>query len=862
MSAAKNLSIRLAAVGGDKVRQEFKALGNDGQKAFRQITNVITPANDNLLKLNENTKVFNNILRQASYVAGAFLGFKGISGTLGALFESNRNFEQLSASLKTVIGSTENAQAAFTLIENFATATPYQLNEVVEAFIRLKALGLDPSEEALTSYGNTASAFSKNILDFVEAVADATVGEFERLKSFGIKANTLTNEVKFTFAGVTTTVKKNATDMVAAYYTGGIVAGAYGAFAGAAAATAISVGGSMLVNAVIPSPYSSLTSSYSASSLESSPTYSLNAQGNQAKLGGVIPVLYGRHIIYPDFAAKPYTEYNENEQYLHQLHVLTQGYCEVEQIRIDDTLISSFAEVEYEIVQPNQPVTLFNPNVVMAAEIAGQELLKDTYVGGFIVNPEDTQIDKIGIDVVMSAGLYYANDSGGLSSKTIQWKAEARLVDDEGNALGDWIVLGSESHTAAQNTPIRLTFFYMVSLGRYEVRMVRLDAKDTSARAAHAIYWESLKGYMEAPSDFGEMTLLAIKMRATNNLSSNSSRKINAIVNRKVKTWSSNSGWSEPVKTRSIAWAIADILTAPYGGKLSDERIHLTELEQLDKVWESRGDYFDGIFDSTTTIWEAMLKVARCGRAIPILQAGMIRIIRDDKKTIPTAMFTPRNIVKDSFSIEYIMPSEDTADSVKVQYFSSKYWKYDDVTTKLADSTEENPANVDLFGCTNKEHAAREGYYMCACNRYRRKYISFQTELEGLIPTYGDLISITHDMCEWGQGGEVLSVSGNTLKLSEHLMWKENEEHFICFRHKDGSMSETYPVIRGAVDEEAVIQTVPDIKIYTGTAMERTHFTFGIKGKVSMYAKVIGVKPRGDTVEISCVNESDEVYKT
>lgn len=138
MSAAKNLSIRLAAVGGDKVRQEFKALGNDGQKAFRQITNVITPANDNLLKLNENTKVFNNILRQASYVAGAFLGFKGISGTLGALFESNRNFEQLSASLKTVIGSTENAQAAFTLIENFATATPYQLNEVVEAFISVR----------------------------------------------------------------------------------------------------------------------------------------------------------------------------------------------------------------------------------------------------------------------------------------------------------------------------------------------------------------------------------------------------------------------------------------------------------------------------------------------------------------------------------------------------------------------------------------------------------------------------------------------------------------------------------------------------------------------------------------------------
>ena len=49
MGAAKKLSIRLEAVGGDKVRQEFKSIGTDGTKAFRQITNVITPANDNLI---------------------------------------------------------------------------------------------------------------------------------------------------------------------------------------------------------------------------------------------------------------------------------------------------------------------------------------------------------------------------------------------------------------------------------------------------------------------------------------------------------------------------------------------------------------------------------------------------------------------------------------------------------------------------------------------------------------------------------------------------------------------------------------------------------------------------------------------
>ena len=44
------------------------------------------------------------------------------------------------------------------------------------------------------------------MIDFVEAVADATVGELEMLKSFGIKATPLTDVVNFHFAGVTTTV--------------------------------------------------------------------------------------------------------------------------------------------------------------------------------------------------------------------------------------------------------------------------------------------------------------------------------------------------------------------------------------------------------------------------------------------------------------------------------------------------------------------------------------------------------------------------------------------------------------------------------------------------------------------------------
>ena len=49
----------------------------------------------------------------------------------------------------------------------------------------------------------------------IEAVADASTGEFERLKEFGIKAKQQGDQVAFTFQGTTTKVGKSAEDIEA-----------------------------------------------------------------------------------------------------------------------------------------------------------------------------------------------------------------------------------------------------------------------------------------------------------------------------------------------------------------------------------------------------------------------------------------------------------------------------------------------------------------------------------------------------------------------------------------------------------------------------------------------------------------------
>lgn len=148
---------------------------------------------------------------------GTLLGgvFAGVSVTafVGKLVSVQREFDVLNSSLVTVTGSAQAAGREMAWIKTFAKDTPYGLAQATEAFVKMKALGLDPTQAKLTSFGNTAAGMGKSLMQMIEAVADAATGEFERLKEFGIKASKQGDMVAFTFQGVTTRVKNSAKDI-------------------------------------------------------------------------------------------------------------------------------------------------------------------------------------------------------------------------------------------------------------------------------------------------------------------------------------------------------------------------------------------------------------------------------------------------------------------------------------------------------------------------------------------------------------------------------------------------------------------------------------------------------------------------
>lgn len=802
--------------------------------------------------------------------------------------------------------------------------------------------------------------------------------------------------------------------MVVAIYLGPVIGGVLAQGLGVAASATTTAIGSSIVMAVggmamgamfsAPKPAMPSASWSSPGALPAaSPTYALTATGNQGRLGQVIAEAFGRHKIVFDLGANAYQEYVDNDQYLFQLHVIGVGEYEIESLRIDDTPLASFEEVDFEVVQPGGAMTLISHVVTTAEEVAGQEARGPNqlsggdqgWIGPFIINPAPTRMIALGIDVMFQRGLYHATDSGTLAEKSVSWRVEIRAVDDDGAAMnsdfvtslagdlspsmgsltfnetaidGDTVAingivftfvpgspgdgqvqigadaagcatnlaaalnassdpavnvatytvsgstvliahdtagiagdaftlaatraepsgetltgggfgcLAEETYAAATNTAIRRSYKYEVAAGRYQVRIKRTTANDQDSRTGHELRWGQARAYLNTVPNYGDVTLVAVKMRATDNLSSRSSRLINGICTRKLPMWNAATGWSAPVPTRSIAAAASYILRSENGARQPDKRFDVTKLWELHATWESRGDHFDGIFDSTLTAWEALSRVLKVGRGAPFQQGGVVRFMRDEPISLPSGLFNRRNIVKGSLNIQYDMVTEDTADAVTVQFFNRKTWAVDEVTAALRDGVVRvlsdaemvsdppiNPARLEYMGITDEAHAGREACFAQACNLYRRRRPSWRTELDGRVLSFGEVVAISHPLPSWGQDGEIVAWDTGTsvLTLSEAVRWPESGALYLAMRARNGALAGDVVEIAPASDGDPFkvvaldpLPLVPD----TGGDRERTYYAIGPADAWARRVRVRSIKPRKGQCEIVAVVEDDRVH--
>ena len=104
------------------------------------------------------------------------------------IVDSAVSFERFRAALESVEGSSGKTRASMDWIESFAVKTPFELEQVTGAFVKLRSDGMDPTQGLLRTLGDAAAATGKPLTRAVEAMTGAVSGDNEGLAEFGIEA--------------------------------------------------------------------------------------------------------------------------------------------------------------------------------------------------------------------------------------------------------------------------------------------------------------------------------------------------------------------------------------------------------------------------------------------------------------------------------------------------------------------------------------------------------------------------------------------------------------------------------------------------------------------------------------------------
>jgi len=176
----------------ERLKFEFDGDASKFNQAIRQSNKSVDNFSSNLTKV-------------GGIIAGAFAIDK-IMEFGGAVVETTSTFQRFESVLTNTLGSTSEAQKALDRITEFASQTPFSVSELTDSFVRLANQGFKPTSDEMRKLGDLASSTGKEFVQLTEAIIDAQVGEFERLKEFGIRASKQGDQVTFTFKNVKTQV--------------------------------------------------------------------------------------------------------------------------------------------------------------------------------------------------------------------------------------------------------------------------------------------------------------------------------------------------------------------------------------------------------------------------------------------------------------------------------------------------------------------------------------------------------------------------------------------------------------------------------------------------------------------------------
>lgn len=567
------------------------------------------------------------------------------------------------------------------------------------------------------------------------------------------------------------------------YVAGSLFGLTAGTFGYAAAYAAVTVVGSLLVNALIKPPAA-------PGSQQEDPNFTITGQGNAENRYGVYPTVLGRHLIYPPKTARGYTEGVGDDIYYRGRFSFGYGPVALETLRIGTTPIWEFSGVEIEFLNIDQSETLaampeLAPLVVgwrtgaEAMTLYPSDIAEDAYSaaldrGVSVVRRTQARTISAEVDVAFGGGMIWIDKKGRRKAISSSFRVEYKAV-----GATEWTIANDAVFSGASRAYMRRTIHVALpAQDQYDLRVTRLTDNSGLASGNTVIEDATLSGIRSVQSgdlpSHENLAEVAVRIRASEQLNGQVGT-LNAIAHQLAPIWDGSS-WSALQKVRHPAWVYARALMGPsLQNPVADNRIVLDDLLE----WAQQEPHWtcDTVIDQPTTLADVLDLICAAGRARRTLRDLKYSIIRDGGAGPVVQQFSPRNSW--GFTGEINFPR--ILHGFRVRFTSEHLdWQQDELVAYADGFGPENATEfetLDLRGVVvtaneaNGGNAWRLGRYHLAQATLRPETFTLQSDLDHLRVNMGDKIRLIHDVPLVGVGsGRVQSASFDGPHLREFVL--------------------------------------------------------------------------------------------
>ncbi|MCL2277544.1 MAG: phage tail protein [Treponema sp.] len=510
---------------------------------------------------------------------------------------------------------------------------------------------------------------------------------------------------------------------------------------------------------------------------------SIRGGKNQARLRGRIPVLFGRHRIYPDLAANSHTEIIGDNQYFIQMFCGGYKDCVIDlnSVKLGETDIKEFSRtnninsilsggdslIRLEILQNGESSKIYPHcvhedmiNTPLQNQIDGGDGSK---IPGVIIKTTPDKTDKINVDIFFMGGLGKYNNDGDLVSASVTINAcykPAGAPDSAYQLLGYFSDESNEISGAELKTKRYQITRQGLAPGQYTIKLERETADSTDSKIIDQVYAGSIRSFKTTRPIREErqkdLTIITIRVMATAKLNGVID-SFNYVAESKLPVFSSNGTgplyWLNTAETRNPAAMLMYALWGrPAQQTVDPDDIDWPSVEAYYLWCEERNYSCNAYISEAVTIAELIRMIGNTSRADILRIDSKITVVQDIERPARFQLFTPKNTI--SYSVT--MFNVDIPDAISLRYIDEKsgYAQNELSVFNTPDGNQikepDTVQKVDLWGITDDEQVRRIGMYNYACLKNRPFVHTIEADIEYLVVNKGDWIQYAGDIALTG----------------------------------------------------------------------------------------------------------------